>query len=73
MNHVADSQVMVTDENVYIAIKSDGRLTSEGISQVEEATTRYADGRAVQVIKDEGAFTRFRDIEEHNLKQVKQG
>lgn len=62
MNHVADSQVMVTDENVYIAIKSDGRLTSEDVSQVEEAATRYADGRAVQVIKDEGAFTRFRDM-----------
>ncbi|MDM5298924.1 YhcN/YlaJ family sporulation lipoprotein [Bacillus pumilus] len=62
MNHVTDSQVMVTDENVYIAIKSDGRLTSEGISQVEEAVNRYADGRAVQVIKDEGVFTRFRDM-----------
>lgn len=62
MNHVTDSQVMVTDENVYIALKTDGRLTSEGVSQVEEAATRYADGRAVQVIKDEGAFTRFRDM-----------
>ncbi|MFJ5965454.1 YhcN/YlaJ family sporulation lipoprotein [Bacillus sp. NPDC093026] len=62
MNHVADSQVMVTDENVYIAIKSDGRLTSKGISQIEEAANRYADGRSVQVFKDEGVFTRFRDM-----------
>ncbi|MFS0654703.1 YhcN/YlaJ family sporulation lipoprotein [Bacillus sp. 179-C3.3 HS] len=62
MNHVTDSQVMVTDENVYIAIKSDGRFTSEGRSQLEEAVKRYADGRAVQVFEDEGAFTRFRDM-----------
>ncbi|MGE6629089.1 YhcN/YlaJ family sporulation lipoprotein [Bacillus sp. NPDC077027] len=62
MNHVTDSQVMVTDENVFIALKTDGNLSTDELSQVEESATRYADGRAVQVIKDEGTFTRFREM-----------
>ncbi|ARW07714.1 sporulation protein [Bacillus atrophaeus] len=64
VNDVSDSQVMVTDDRVIIAVRSANAFSNDDKNQVEKAAQNFADGRSVQVLTDNGTFTRLRNM--HN-------
>ncbi|MEC1620171.1 YhcN/YlaJ family sporulation lipoprotein [Bacillus mojavensis] len=59
VKNVYDTQVMVTDEKVVIAVRSHDDFTQSDRQNVKKAARNYADGRDVQVSTDKGLFTRL--------------
>ncbi|MHA6166506.1 YhcN/YlaJ family sporulation lipoprotein [Bacillus mojavensis] len=59
VKNVNDTQVMVTDDKVVIAVRSHADFTKSDRQNVTKAARNYADGRDVQVSTDKGLFTRL--------------
>lgn len=59
VKNVNDTQVMVTDDKVVIAVRSHADFTQSDRQNVKKAARNYADGRDVQVSTDKGLFTRL--------------
>lgn len=57
-----ESQAVVTNETVIIAVRSDKRLTNNERTQIRKAAKTFAGDRTVQVVEDDGAFTRLREM-----------
>ncbi|MBU8684535.1 MULTISPECIES: YhcN/YlaJ family sporulation lipoprotein [Bacillus] len=62
LNYVDESQAVVTNETVIIAVRSDKRLTNNERTQIRKAAKTFAGDRTVQVVEDDGAFTRLREM-----------
>ncbi|MCC8350930.1 YhcN/YlaJ family sporulation lipoprotein [Bacillus sp. AF23] len=59
VKNVNDTQVMVTDDKVVIAVRSHADFTQSDRQNVKKAARNYADGRDVQVSTDKGLFTKL--------------
>ncbi|MFO3787453.1 YhcN/YlaJ family sporulation lipoprotein [Bacillus mojavensis] len=59
VKNVNDTQVMVTDDKVVIAVRSHADFTKSDRQNVTKAARNYADGRDIQVSTDKGLFTRL--------------
>lgn len=63
MDNVDDARVLVTDNNVLVAVDTNDRNDKEMKENITQKVRNMADGRNIQVLTDEGAFTRIRNID----------
>ncbi len=63
MDNVDDARVLVTDDNVLVAINTNNRNDKDIKEKITRQTRKMSDGRNVQVVTDEGTFTRVRNID----------
>ncbi|MCY8118525.1 YhcN/YlaJ family sporulation lipoprotein [Bacillus spizizenii] len=59
VKNVNDTQVMVTDDRVVVAVRSHTDFTKSDRGNVAKAARNYANGRDVQVSTDKGLFRRL--------------
>lgn len=57
--NINDTQVMVSDDRVVIAVKSHREFTKSDRDNVVKAARNYANGRDVQVSTDKGLFRKL--------------
>ncbi|MFN2745083.1 YhcN/YlaJ family sporulation lipoprotein [Bacillus sp. z60-18] len=62
MNNIDESQAVVTDETVIIAVRADKNLSDADRNQMRQIAKRYAGDRTVQIAADNGTFTRLREM-----------
>lgn len=62
MDHINESQAVVTDETVIIAVRADRRLTDDDKRQIRKTAKDFAGNRRVQIAADDGTFTRLREM-----------
>ncbi|MEH7384126.1 YhcN/YlaJ family sporulation lipoprotein, partial [Bacillus sp. JJ1521] len=64
VKNVNDVHVIVTDDNVLVAINTNNNSNNNNVQNaVEKAVAPLAGNRNVNVVTDEGTFTRVRDID----------
>ncbi|MCC3356577.1 YhcN/YlaJ family sporulation lipoprotein [Bacillus sp. REN16] len=64
VKNVEDARVIVTDDNVLIAVDTNDNNNRNNVQNaVEKAVAPLAGNRNVNVVTDEGTFTRVRDID----------
>ncbi|MBD1381221.1 YhcN/YlaJ family sporulation lipoprotein [Metabacillus arenae] len=63
MKNVDDARTLVTRDNVYVAIDTKDRNNKDVKDKALKAAREIANGRNVQVVTDEGAFNRIRNID----------
>ncbi|HZH59894.1 MAG TPA: YhcN/YlaJ family sporulation lipoprotein [Metabacillus sp.] len=63
MDNVDEARVVVTDDNVLVAIDTNDRNVQDMKEKITRQARKMADGRNVQVVTDEGTFTRIRNID----------
>ncbi|XYR61585.1 YhcN/YlaJ family sporulation lipoprotein [Bacillus amyloliquefaciens] len=59
---VQDSQVIVTDTRVVIAVRTNHPFTKNDDKHVKHAAKKFADGRTIQVFTDNATFTKLQDM-----------
>ncbi|MCO4849882.1 YhcN/YlaJ family sporulation lipoprotein [Bacillus vallismortis] len=62
VKNVIDTQVMVTDEKVVVAVRSHREFTQSDRDNVTKAARNYANGRDVQVSTDKGLFRKLHKL-----------
>ncbi|ATH92630.1 sporulation protein [Bacillus glycinifermentans] len=62
MDDINESQAVVTDQTVIIAVRADKRLTNDDKNQIRKTAKDFAGNRTVQITADNGAFTRLREM-----------
>jgi spore cortex protein len=63
MNNVENARVLVTEENILVAVDTNDRNDAKLKEKITNSLRKMADGRNVQVATDEGTFTRVRNID----------
>lgn len=63
MNHVDEARVLVTDNNIIVAVDTQGTEENQLKDKIRKQVQKVAKGRNVQVVTDEGTFTRVRNID----------
>ncbi|WP_083584295.1 YhcN/YlaJ family sporulation lipoprotein [Bacillus weihaiensis] len=63
MDNVDDARVLVTDNNVIVAVDTNDRNDADMKKEIMNTVKKMTDGRDVQVVTDEGTFTRIRNID----------
>ncbi|RFB17663.1 hypothetical protein DZB84_07360 [Bacillus sp. HNG] len=64
VKNVKDARVIVTDDNVLVAVNTNDNNNRNNVQNaVEKAVAPLAGNRNVNVVTDEGTFTRVRDID----------
>ena len=63
MDNVDNARVLVTDDNVLVAVDSNDKNNQDMKEKITSQTRKMANGRNVQVVTDEGTFTRVRNID----------
>lgn len=64
--NIDDAEVLVTDSTILVSVRTDEALTQARKNQIEQAISKYADNRSVQITNDGGTFTRMRNINGDN-------
>ncbi len=66
VKNVNDVHVIVTDDNVLVAVNTNNNSNNNNVQNaVEKAVAPLAGNRNVNVVTDEGTFTRVRDIDQN--------
>lgn len=63
MDNVDEARVVVTDDNILVAVDTNDRNDAPLKDKITSNLRKIADGRNVQVVTDEGTFTRIRNID----------
>ncbi|MBM7605770.1 spore cortex protein [Metabacillus crassostreae] len=63
IDNVDDARVLVTDDNVIVAVDTHDRNDADMKEKITSEIRKMTKGRNVQVITDEGTFTRIRNID----------
>lgn len=63
---VQDSQVIVTDTRVVIAVRTNHPFTKNDDKHVKHAAKKFADGRTIQVFTDNATFTKLQDMNKNS-------
>jgi len=63
MDNVEDARVIVTDDNVLVAIDTNDRNDKDMKQKVTKELQKMSEGRNIQVYTDDGTFTRIRNID----------
>lgn len=63
MDNVDEARVVVTDDNILVAVDTSDRNDAPLKDKITSNLRKIADGRNVQVVTDEGTFTRIRNID----------
>ncbi|WP_226667228.1 YhcN/YlaJ family sporulation lipoprotein [Metabacillus litoralis] len=63
MDNVDDARVLVTDDNVLVAVDTHDRNDKDMKNQITSEIRKMTKGRNVQVVTDEGTVTRVRNID----------
>ncbi|MGN9864404.1 YhcN/YlaJ family sporulation lipoprotein [Bacillus swezeyi] len=62
MNNIDESQVVVTNETVIIAVRADKNLSNDERNQIRITAKTLAGDRTIQIAEDNGTFTRLREM-----------
>ncbi|MGM0874406.1 MAG: YhcN/YlaJ family sporulation lipoprotein [Bacillota bacterium] len=63
MDNVDEARVVVTDDNILVAVDTNDRNDASLKDKITSNLRKMADGRNIQVVTDEGTFTRIRNID----------
>ena len=63
IDNVDDARVLVTDDNVIVAVDTHDKNDADMKEKITSEIRKMTEGRNVQVITDEGTFTRIRNID----------
>ncbi|MED4401066.1 YhcN/YlaJ family sporulation lipoprotein [Metabacillus fastidiosus] len=63
MANVDDARVLVTDDNIVVAVDTNDRNNKNVEKQVAKSVDKMANGRNVRVVTDEAMYTRIRNVD----------
>lgn len=63
IDNVDDARVLVTDDNVLVAVDTHDRNDADMKEKITSEIRKMTEGRNVQIVTDEGTFTRIRNID----------
>jgi spore cortex protein len=63
INNVDEARVLVTDNNLIVAVDTQDNNNNKLKDRITKQVQKMANGRNVQVVTDEGTFTRIRNID----------
>ncbi|MEC2076761.1 YhcN/YlaJ family sporulation lipoprotein [Metabacillus fastidiosus] len=63
MANVDDARVLVTDDNIVVAVDTNDRNNKNVEKQVAKSVDKMANGRNVRVVTDEAMYTRVRNVD----------
>jgi spore cortex protein len=63
INNVDEARVLVTDNNLIVAVDTQDYKNNKLKDRITKQVQKMANGRNIQVVTDEGSFTRIRNID----------